>query len=229
MRASPDAFIATLPFHPASYISSKMSAPPQYTDEPQPVQSSTSKKYGATSSAEDAISSQPLLAHSTGRNAWMDQPSSDDLPDDFKVGVNVIDCDAEIRVAFIRKVYTVLFIQILTTSIVATLMSTQPAIEFTHNNTWIMWIPMLGSFVALLGVYWKRHQHPVNLVMLGLFTLLEAWMIGTITSYYESRIVCLSPLISPYILPVLKFRYFKHCLSPSASSLDSHCSLSRPK
>jgi hypothetical protein len=33
----------------------------------------------------------------------MDQPD-DDLPDDFKVGVNVVDCDVAIRMGFVRKV-----------------------------------------------------------------------------------------------------------------------------
>ena len=126
------------------------------------------------------------------RNAWMDQPSSDDLPDDFKVGVTVIDCDAEIRLAFIRKVYAILFLQLLSTAAVALAMSVPAAVEFTHANSWIIWIPMLGSFATLLGVYLKRHDYPMNMILLGMFTMCEAVMIGAVTSYYESRIVRLS-------------------------------------
>jgi FtsH-binding integral membrane protein len=136
--------------------------------------------------------SAPLLQSSSAsasRNTWMDQPGSDDLPDDFKVGVTVIDCDVEIRVAFIRKVYSILFVQLLATSAVALAMSLPAVVAFTHANAWIMWAPMLGSLVALFGVYWKRHDFPANIIMLGLFTMLEAVMIGAVTSYYESRIV----------------------------------------
>ena len=36
-----------------------------------------------------------------------------DLPDDFKYGVSVYESAPEVRQAFIRKVYTILFAQIL--------------------------------------------------------------------------------------------------------------------
>jgi FtsH-binding integral membrane protein len=119
----------------------------------------------------------------------MDQPADDDLPDDFKVGVAVADCDASIRLAFIRKVYTILFIQLLCTGAVGLGMNTGPAVEFTRANPWVIWVPMLGSFVSLIGTYIKRHDFPLNMVMLGLFTLFEAVMVGALTSFYESKIV----------------------------------------
>jgi FtsH-binding integral membrane protein len=124
--------------------------------------------------------------------AWTDQPSGDDLPDDFKVGVNVIDCDAAIRLQFIRKVYSILFVQLLATSLVSLALSHPAAVEFTSQHGWLIWIPFLGSFASLGGVYWKRHQHPANLILLGLFTLFEAMMVGTVTSFYDSRIVSYS-------------------------------------
>lgn len=167
-----------------------MSLPPQYRDEPSsPAPANPKKNYGATPNNLDAAS-EPLLAQSSAaRNAWMDQPEEDDIPDDYKVGVAVIDCDAAIRLAFIRKVYSILFVQLLATTGVSVAMSIGPVAEFMHQHAWIIWIPMLGSFASLGGVYWKRHQHPANLILLGLFTLFEAMLIGSITSYYESRIV----------------------------------------
>ena len=68
-------------------------------------------------------------------------------------------------------------------------MSTPTVANFMQEHGWIIWIPMLGSFVTMAGVYWKRHQHPANLILLGLFTIFEAMLIGTITSFYESKIV----------------------------------------
>lgn len=167
--------------------------PPKYTDNPK-------KSYGTLS--QDASSTEPLLsaqaqqAGSSSRNAWMDQPADDDLPDDFKVGVAVIDCDTEIRLAFIRKVYSILFCQLLLTSLVSLALYQPKAVEFHQRHPWFIFIPMAGSFVSLLGVYWKRHQHPANLVILGVFTIFESMMIGTITSYYESRIVSLFVMAS---------------------------------
>ena len=161
-----------------------MAAPPKYTDVPSPL-----KSYGTAPTEGHAT--EPLVAAQSGssRNAWTDQPSGDDLPDDFKIGVNVIDCDAEIRLAFIRKVYSILFVQLLLTSIISLVMSCDTAVTFNQEHPWIIYIPMVCSFASLFGVYWKRHQHPANLVLLGLFTVFEAMLIGTVTSFYESRIV----------------------------------------
>lgn len=55
---------------------------------------------------------------------------------------------------------------------------------------------MIGSFIALGGVYWKRHEHPMNLILLGVFTLCESLLVGTVTSYYESTIVLQALLIT---------------------------------
>jgi FtsH-binding integral membrane protein len=163
-------------------------APPHYNDIPSKDVKYPTKSYGAT--PQDTSAAEPLLAAQAGssRNAWMDQ-SDDDIPDDFKVGVAVIDCDTEIRMAFIRKVYSILFVQLLLTAVVSVGLYQPKAVEFHQQHPWTIFIPMGGSFVSLLGVYWKRHQHPANLIILGLFTMFESWMIGTITSYYDSKIV----------------------------------------
>lgn len=83
-------------------MSTPAAPPPQYPDSPR------AKTYGA---ADDLASDQQALLGRAGPsssrgNAWIDQPEEDDLPDDFKVGVNVADCDVQIRMAFVRKIYT---------------------------------------------------------------------------------------------------------------------------
>jgi hypothetical protein len=170
-----------------------MSLPPVYRDEPtSPTGPSKKTNYGAASTGHGSADQEPLLAQSSSShnpNAWTSQPSEDDLPDDFKVGVAVIDCDAAIRLAFVRKVYSILFVQLLATTLVSLGMSVPSVADFMQDHAWIIWIPMIGSFVSLGMVYWKRHHHPANLILLGLFTLFEATLIGTVTSYYESRIV----------------------------------------
>ena len=180
-----------------------MALPPNYTDNPAPETPTVKvvKDYGSTPSSSPDGANKSLLAQQavtrpdagSSSNAWMDQPSEDDLPDDFKVGVAVIDCDAAIRLAFIRKVYAILFIQLLATAGVSMALSLPAATNFMQQHGWIIWIPCLGSFAALMGVYWKRHQHPANLILLGLFTMFESMMIGTVVSYYESKIVGIRP------------------------------------
>lgn len=172
-----------------------MSSPPRYTDLPAPQAGpAPTKGYGATPNPGPATdsASEPLLAPSSAGpsrtvpgNAWMDEGSSDD----FKIGVNVVDCDVAIRLQFIRKVYSILFVQLLLTCVVSFALSLPAAVAFNQQHPWMIYIPMVCSFITLLGVYWKRHQHPTNLIMLGLFTIFEAMLIGTVTSYFDSKIV----------------------------------------
>lgn len=48
---------------------------------------------------------------------------------------------------------------------------------------------MIGTFLTLFGVSVRRHSYPSNMILLGLFTLCESFLVGMVTSYYESRIV----------------------------------------
>ena len=52
-----------------------------------------------------------------------------------------------------------------------------------------MFIPLVGSLVTLGLLYWKRHSHPTNYIMLAAFTLFESLSVGLIVSYYDSVIV----------------------------------------
>lgn len=58
----------------------------------------------------DAGATSPLLGspRAGGSNAIFDQPDEGDLPDDFKYGTTVSDSSPEIRLAFVRKVYSIL-------------------------------------------------------------------------------------------------------------------------
>lgn len=187
------------------FISHTMSSPPKYT------------AYGATNGGEDAGASEPLLGESSSspqktkgmagfgaddfaaatlaaqagssRNAWMDQPAEDDIPDDFKIGVVVADCDEAIRRAFLRKVYAILLCQLaLTAAVSGALMFPGPA-ALVQNNPWIIFVSIICSFISLFGVYWKRHNYPANMLVLTAFTFFESIMIGSTCSFYDAKIV----------------------------------------
>jgi len=150
--------------------------------------------------AHDEEAGQPLLsprAGPSGGGAYFDQPEADDLPDDFKYGTSVSDSAPEIRRAFVRKVYSILFVQILATCIVAGGVSHSPsAITWVQANTWALYVPLIGTLVNLGFLYWKRHSHPLNLVLLSSFTLLEAWALGIMTAFFDSTIVLQALLIT---------------------------------
>lgn len=132
-----------------------------------------------------------MLASGSGRDAWMD--SGDDIEaagDDFKDDRPVDEYDGVIRQAFIRKVYSILLSQLALTTVVAGWLHLSPtATSIMHKTPSLIFIPMIGTFLTLFGVSVRRHSYPSNMILLGLFTLCESFLVGMVTSYYESRIV----------------------------------------
>jgi len=162
-------------------------APPSYGA------SSTTNKY-----ARDTDASAPLLGGGAGPSnggGIYDQP--DDTPDDFKYGVSVSESSLEIRHAFIRKVYSILFFQILATCIIGGVLSHSPtAVSWVLQNVWVFFVAIIGTFVTLGFLYWKRHDHPTNLILLSLFTVLEASTLGIAIAFYDQVIVLQALLLT---------------------------------
>jgi len=166
-------------------MSSYPTAPPSY-------QTDTPGKAGDL----NAEASQPLLGQSSRAGGIFEQPDAGDLPDDFKYGVSVADSAPEIRAAFIRKVYTILFIQLFGTAAVGGYMQYSDATAWIQNHMWSVYTAMIGSFVTLGLLWWKRHSHPLNLFLLGTFTFFEAFTVGLIVGFYDQTVVLQALLIT---------------------------------
>ncbi|KAK9767835.1 hypothetical protein K7432_002061 [Basidiobolus ranarum] len=106
-------------------------------------------------------------------------PENED--DDFKYGVSVAQCEIEIRMAFIRKVYMILATQLGGTVLVGCLFFfNDQARNWVQTNQWASFVSLFGAIGVMLALFWKRHSSPLNLYLLGAFTLLEAYSVGTI-------------------------------------------------
>ncbi|KAH6914425.1 glutamate binding protein [Coprinopsis sp. MPI-PUGE-AT-0042] len=168
----------------------------QYTVPPPNYQPASPKK-NYRSVDDDARS--PLLGNSnaSGSGGFYDQPAPGELPDDFKYGVSVAESAPEIRAAFVRKVYSILLIQIAATCLVGGVIKYTPSIPFwVQAHPWAFYVPMFGTLVNLGLLFWKRHSHPWNFVLLSTFTLLEAFTLGTVVAYYPDTIVLQAMLIT---------------------------------
>ncbi|KAK4945102.1 hypothetical protein LTR10_015527 [Elasticomyces elasticus] len=114
----------------------------------------------------------------------------DNVPDDFKFGGSVSEATLDIRMQFIRKVYTILTVQLLLTAALSSLSFFSAGYKnWIQTNSWMMWTSLFGAIAFMLLTFWKRKSYPTNLLFLGAFTGLEAYSISVITSFYESRIV----------------------------------------
>ncbi|CAM4564690.1 unnamed protein product [Leuciscus chuanchicus] len=112
------------------------------------------------------------------------------IEDDFNYGTNVATASVHIRMDFLRKVYTILSLQIIiTTAVSALFMLCNPIKTFVHESPALVLISAIGSLILLLALAVYRHQHPVNLYLLFGFTLLESLSVATAVSFYEYTIV----------------------------------------
>ncbi|GAA5966598.1 hypothetical protein JCM8115_006885 [Rhodotorula mucilaginosa] len=186
--------------HPEGYTV----PPPGYVAAPATTKKGTG--YGATA---DAGQHEPLLGTSAAagriagegaaaRNVWAED--GDGLEDDFKIGVTVSQSSQDVRHDFVKKVYSVLFMQILGTTLVGWFMSTnESVVNWTREHSGLMLVPAFAAIGAMLGVYWKRHSSPANVILLGVFTLLEAVTLGAAISYVNSAIVLQAFMITTFV------------------------------
>ncbi|NXC51272.1 LFG4 protein, partial [Penelope pileata] len=92
--------------------------------------------------------------------------------------------------AFLRKVYTILSIQVLLTTVTSAIFLYSAGVQaFVHERPALVLISLLGSLAVILALTHYRHQHPVNLYLLFGFTLLEAFTVAIAVSFYDVSIV----------------------------------------
>ncbi|TVY57749.1 Bax inhibitor 1 [Lachnellula cervina] len=155
-------------------------APPSYADEP--------------SASADAA----LLGGGAPRS------SEDNIPDDFKFGGSVAEATIDIRMAFVRKVYAILTVQLIATAILSSLSFFSVSYKnWIQSNQWMMWVSLFGAIGFMLLTYWKRKSYPTNLLFLSGFTALEAYSVSVIVSFYQSRIVLQAVLLTAGIFIAL--------------------------
>ncbi|OQR79411.1 protein lifeguard 1-like [Tropilaelaps mercedesae] len=102
----------------------------------------------------------------------------------------------DIRMAFVRKVYTILFIQLaVTTAFIGVFIYTKEV------NLWVLANPgaTLGAYITFIILYLVliccehvRRQHPTNVVLLGIFTCALSYMVGVISCTYKTESVLLA-------------------------------------
>ncbi|KAG5938484.1 hypothetical protein E4U53_007996 [Claviceps sorghi] len=116
--------------------------------------------------------------------------SEDNLPDDFKFGGSVAEATVDIRNQFVRKVYTILTLQLLATAGVSSLTFFSDSYRnWIQARPLLVWVSLIGAMVFMGLTYWKRKSYPTNLLFLSLFTFAEAYSISVIVSFYKTAIV----------------------------------------
>ncbi|CAG06738.1 unnamed protein product, partial [Tetraodon nigroviridis] len=103
--------------------------------------------------------------------------------------------DQTIRRTFIRKVYAILLVQLLVTVGIVALFSFCSPVRFyiqTHPGLYMAsYFMFFTTYIALSCCGELRRQFPWNIVLLILFTLSMAFMMGFVSSFYNTKSVLL--------------------------------------
>lgn len=111
----------------------------------------------------------------------------------------------EIRRVFIRKVYSILVVQLLVTFGIIAIFHFTPAVrEYVRspNGQWAYWasyVVFLVTYLALACCKSAGRRFPMNLVLLGFLTLSMGYMMGMISAFYKIESVFLAVGITAFV------------------------------
>ncbi|NWH19324.1 LFG4 protein, partial [Grus americana] len=113
------------------------------------------------------------------------------IEDDFNYGSNVASASVHIRMAFLRKVYSILSIQVLLTTVTSAIFLYSTGVQaFVHERPGLLLISGFGSLAIIVALTLYRHQHPVNLYLLfGFYSLNDGLLLLFIVSFYDVSVV----------------------------------------
>eukprot|EP00984_Skeletonema_dohrnii_P029892 scaffold20854_cov126-Skeletonema_dohrnii-CCMP3373.AAC.1 len=96
--------------------------------------------------------------------------------------------DKETRRMFIRKVYSILAIQLIGTFIVGAFMTLhQPTHVYVLTHAWPVTVSCILSIVLIFALMGFKDKSPHNMYLLAAFTFVEAFMVGTVTTAYAEE------------------------------------------
>ncbi|KAA0057428.1 hypothetical protein IC582_010174 [Cucumis melo] len=99
----------------------------------------------------------------------------------------------QLRWAFIRKIYSIITIQLLATvAVAATVVYVRPISTFfnsTGAGLALYIILILTPFITMIPLSCYYQKHPVNLLLLGIFTISFAFAIGLTCAYTSGKVI----------------------------------------
>lgn len=125
-----------------------------------------------------------------------------------------------------RKVYGILMCQLAVTVGFIALFVYEPSVKmYSRHHPEMWWIAFVMTFVLLIVLACCndfRRRWPLNIILLGLFTLCEGFMLGSVSSLYK---VCLlsmdAGLTFPKTIFLTRFLFIFQriflCISPNIS------------
>ncbi|CAB3363336.1 Hypothetical predicted protein [Cloeon dipterum] len=129
------------------------------------------------------------------------ESGNDDVKYDDDGKNNVLKAHVSIRMAFLRKVYGLLSLQLLFSTVLGAVCLLVPVIrEFVHTNHWMVILAMFMSMGILIALHIKRHDTPANFILLAVFTVIQAYSVAVIVTFYEQAVVLQAFLLTTFVV-----------------------------
>ena len=104
--------------------------------------------------------------------------------------------DESIRKNFIKKVYSILCVQLtVTIGIISLFVYHQPTNSYVKHHPALMWVALGVLFVMMIVLACcesVRRSFPMNFVCLGLYTLAQAFILGVISAVHDPETVLMA-------------------------------------
>ncbi|PAA93712.1 hypothetical protein BOX15_Mlig011203g2, partial [Macrostomum lignano] len=115
--------------------------------------------------------------------------------------------DESVRRGFVRKVYGLLSLQLgITLGFIALFVFCEPVKEYSKHNPWLYIVALVATLVLLVVLACcenARRAFPVNLVLLLVFTLCESYMLGSISSHFDTDAVFIAVGVTAFVVLAL--------------------------
>lgn len=100
--------------------------------------------------------------------------------------------------------YVILEAQLLTTAAVSSISFFNVGFKtWIQTHPWMMYLSFGLSIGFLIATFSKRRSYPMNMAFLSCFTLVEAYTVAVVTSFYDSKIVLEAVVITGALFFVL--------------------------
>jgi FtsH-binding integral membrane protein len=174
-----------------TYQQQQLPPPPPYPNQqqyatrpPPPPYPTGNPAYGGGNSPHNKVSPNPPHVMVVDVEGGPGLPGSDKYVDM---------AEKSVRMGFIRKVYGILSLQLLTTLCLVLAFSYSSGLKgYVQANPAILWVSLAVTFVMLIALSCfpsVARTHPTNLVCLAAFTLAQSLLVGVIASTYSPDIV----------------------------------------
>ncbi|GAB2213614.1 hypothetical protein Droror1_Dr00017925 [Drosera rotundifolia] len=118
----------------------------------------------------------------------------------------------ELRWAFIRKIYAIVAIQLLATIAVgAVVVTVHPISTFfvsTSGGLALYIVLIITPFIVLCPLYYYHQKHPVNYLLLGIFTISLAFAVGLTCAFTSGKVILEAVILTAAVVVSLTLYTF---------------------